>query len=47
MKAMKLEIKYEIHSIDELNAEDRKLVDAAIEATQRSYAPYSRFHVGA
>ena len=44
---MKLEIKYEIHSIDELNAEDRKLVDAAIEATQRSYAPYSRFHVGA
>ena len=44
---MKLEIKYEIHSIDELGTEDRKLVDAAIEATQRSYAPYSRFHVGA
>ena len=47
MKAKKLEIKYEIRSIDELGAEDRKLVDAAIEATQRSYAPYSRFHVGA
>ena len=44
---MKLEIKYEIHSIDELGTEDRILVDAAIEATQRSYAPYSRFHVGA
>ena len=47
MKAKKLEIKYEIRSIDELGAEDRKLMDAAIEATQRSYAPYSHFHVGA
>ena len=47
MKAMKLEIKYEIHSIGELGVEDRKLVDAAMEATQRSYAPYSHFHVGA
>ena len=47
MKARKIEIKYEIHSIDELGAEDRKLVDAAMEATQRSYAPYSHFHVGA
>ena len=47
MKARKIEIKYEIHSIGELDAEDRKLVDAAMEATQRSYAPYSHFHVGA
>ena len=47
MKARKIEIKYEICSIGELGAEDRKLVDAAMEATQRSYAPYSHFHVGA
>ena len=47
MKARKIEIKYEIRSIGELGAEDRKLVDAAMEATQRSYAPYSHFHVGA
>ena len=47
MKARKIEIKYEIRSIDELGAEDRKLMDTAIEATQRSYAPYSHFHVGA
>ena len=47
MKARKIEIKYEIHSIGELGVEDRKLVDAAMEATQRSYAPYSHFHVGA
>ncbi len=32
---------------DELPAPDRELVEAAREATRRSYAPYSRFHVGA
>lgn len=32
---------------DELKAEDRLLLRAAIEATTRSYAPYSRFSVGA
>lgn len=32
---------------DELSATDRKLVDTAKRATVRSYAPYSKFHVGA
>lgn len=34
-------------SYEELNDEEKKLVDAAKEATNRSYAPYSRFQVGA
>ena len=33
--------------LDELTAEERQLVDMAIDATNRSYAPYSNFHVGA
>ena len=32
---------------EELNDEEKKLVDAAKEASNRSYAPYSRFQVGA
>ena len=31
----------------ELPEEDRRLIDAAKKATERSYAPYSKFHVGA
>ena len=34
-------------SYEELSEADRLLVDAAKDATRRSYAPYSRFHVGA
>ena len=37
----------EFSSIDELNAEDRELAQAAIEGMQGSYAPYSHFNVGA
>lgn len=33
--------------MEELSAEDRQLIEQAIEATSRSYAPYSHFHVGA
>ena len=32
---------------DELSDIDRRLVDDARSATERSYAPYSKFHVGA
>ena len=34
-------------SVAELSAEDRALVEAAVAATERAYAPYSHFHVGA
>ena len=33
--------------MDELSPADQHLMSLAIEATQRSYAPYSHFHVGA
>ena len=32
---------------DELNDEERQLIELAIEGTSRSYAPHSNFHVGA
>ena len=47
MKEQRIEISYKIYTIDELEAQDKHLVDAALEATRRSYAPYSHFHVGA
>ena len=37
----------EYESLDQLDPQDRKLADAAIEATSLSYAPYSNFNVGA
>ncbi len=47
MKQIKLEIDIEARRYDELTEEDRQLIDAACEATARSYAPYSHFAVGA
>lgn len=47
MKERRIEISYKVYAINELDAQDNNLVKAAIEATQRSYAPYSNFHVGA
>ena len=47
MKTIKLEIEIQTCTYQELNEEDRKLIDAAKEATNRSYAPYSKFSVGA
>ena len=48
MKAVKLDINYtEYYSAEEMNPQDRQLVEAAIEAQKGSYAPYSRFNVGA
>lgn len=33
--------------MDELTSDERTLIEMAIEGTNRSYAPYSNFHVGA
>ena len=37
----------EYSSVQELNAKDRELIEAARKATETSYSPYSRFRVGA
>ena len=47
MKELKIEIHIRSCAYEELSEEERRLIDAAKEATARSYAPYSRFHVGA
>jgi len=48
MEKKTLTIAYEEYaSINELNEEDRTLLEAAIDATKGSYAPYSHFNVGA
>lgn len=47
MKHKEIKLTLEEYGLDELSAEDRELVDRAIAATDRAYAPYSRFHVGA
>lgn len=47
MKKQTLSIDIRILDYQELNDEDRQLVDEACQATTRSYAPYSHFHVGA
>lgn len=40
-------IKFQEYNLTELSADDKQLLDAAIEATDTAYAPYSHFHVGA
>jgi cytidine deaminase len=48
MTNKQIDIQFEEYStIDELNAEDRELAQAAIEGMRGSYAPYSHFNVGA
>ena len=42
-----LTIAYRSLQLDELAETDRRLIDAAISATETSYAPYSHFCVGA
>jgi cytidine deaminase len=44
-KIIKTEV--EIYKLDELNPEYRDLLNCAKEASFKSYAPYSDFHVGA
>lgn len=47
MKNLDVVIPVKVSSFDELSDTDRRLVTLAREATYRSYAPYSKFRVGA
>ncbi len=47
MKEMILQTTVKVCSYDEFSTEDRVLIDKARCAAERSYAPYSRFNVGA
>lgn len=47
MKEICLSAKMQLAQYEELNDTDKQLVDMAKDATKRSYAPYSHFHVGA
>ncbi|MCM1219042.1 MAG: cytidine deaminase [Lachnospiraceae bacterium] len=47
MKEEKIITNVKVCQLDELPEADRKLIEKAKEATANSYAPYSRFHVGA
>lgn len=47
MKELDITAKVQALTYDELSDTERRLVDLAREATKRSYAPYSRFRVGA
>ena len=47
MKEIILNTVVKVCTYDELSAADTQLVDAAREAAKKSYAPYSRFNVGA
>lgn len=47
MKKREWKVEFEEVGFEDLTSEERKLVDEAMEATRRSYAPYSNFSVGA
>ena len=47
MKELELKSTIKVCQPEELTPEEQHLVALAIEATGRSYAPYSHFHVGA
>lgn len=47
MKRADITVPVQIADYAELSADDKALIDAARQATFRSYAPYSRFCVGA
>ena len=47
MEDLVLKSVVKVAQLDELSEAERHLVALAIEGTNRSYAPYSRFHVGA
>ena len=47
MKEKEIISKVRIYDYEELSEADRELIDKAKEATQKSYAPFSKFCVGA
>lgn len=47
MKEKIIESKIRECQLEELTAEEQRMVQLAIEGTERSYTPYSHFHVGA
>ena len=47
MKELTIQTSIAVAQMDELTETERQLVRQAIEATSRSYAPYSHFNVGA
>ena len=47
MKNLELKSVIKECQLEELSTEEQHLVELAIEATGRSYAPYSKFRVGA
>lgn len=47
MKNKEFTTKISISAIEECNNETKNLIKKAQEATQRAYAPYSRYQVGA
>ena len=47
MRELELKSVIKVCDMDELTAEEKHLVELAIEGTSRSYAPYSKFCVGA
>ena len=47
MKEIKLKTPITVYLLNEVPDEELPLVNAALKATEQSYAPYSEFHVGA
>ncbi|GHV59630.1 cytidine deaminase [Bacteroidia bacterium] len=47
MEELKISTKIQVYDYNELNPAEKKLIDAAKEAVQRAYVPYSHFQVGA
>ena len=47
MKELVISTLVKVYQYDELSESDQELLTNAMDATRRSYAPYSRFSVGA
>ena len=47
MKKIDINVQVQFCKMEELSADEQRLVQLAIKATENSYAPYSRFCVGA